>query len=405
MPQLASQAIKIIQNEVKFYKTEIINIEDSSHRVLAQDIYAKNSLPAYDISSMDGYALRFDNPSDILDTKGKIFAGDEPKYALEKGQTYKIMTGAILPKFCTLVVPQEQVEILENEKIKVPKDLKQNQFIRLAKEDIKIGELLISKNDEIDFSKIAILASQGISHIKVYQKAKVGIFSSGSELKNHYESIKPFQIYNSNSPSLQARVKELGHNSIFLGLSDDKPDSLKNLIKSGLDCDLIVSSGGTSVGEADFTRSAFSSFDFDYLIDGIYIKPGKPSFFGKIKNTYVLSLPGNPLASALIFEYLGKLILQKLSGSKNKYFSFIETKLKNSIDVRNKTTIVAGFFDGQSFEPSLKSSPAMVKVLDGCNGILIIDSEVKHLEKGSTVKVLPLAWKFFTQIKKDYFIR
>ena len=127
--------------------------------------------------------------------------------------------------------------------------------------------------------------------------------------------IEEYQIYNSNTPTLLARTKELGADVTFVGMAKDNVESLKEMISNSLYADFIITSGGISVGDADFTKEAFDSFDMETLFHGITIKPGKPTVFGKINNTYILNLPGNPLAAALIFEVFGKIIMQNLLGT------------------------------------------------------------------------------------------
>ena len=286
---------------------------------------------------------------------------------------------------------------------KIIKNVKEFQHIRYIGEDIKQNELLINIGDEINFSKITLLASQGISYIKVYKKPKVVVFASGEELKLHYEQIESFQIYNSNTPTFVARTKELGCEVTFIGQAKDSIEGIKELINNSLDANLIITSGGVSVGDADFTKEAFNELDFETLFDGIDIKPGKPTVFGKIKNTYILNLPGNPLASALIFEMFGKILIQKLLGEKNIYPNYILGKLKEPFFTKKgKTTLIPGFFDGEYFKVSQKRSPGMVSVLNSCNSMICIDNEVEKLEKDSLIKILPINWKFFSDIKKDF---
>ncbi len=285
------------------------------------------------------------------------------------------------------------------------KNVKEFQHIRYIGEDIETDEILVNIGDEINFSKITLLASQGISHIKVYKKPKIVVFASGEELKLHYEKIEDYQIYNSNTPSLIARCKELGCDVTFIGQANDSVESITNFIKNSLDADLIITSGGVSVGDADFTKEALSKFKFEQFFDGIKIKPGKPTVFGKIENTLMLNLPGNPLASALIFELFGRLIIQKLLGSRNTLHNFIYGKLNEDFKTKSgRVTIIPGFFDGEYFDISNKRSPGMVSTLGKCNSMIVIDENLESIKKDSFIKILPINWKFFTNEKKDFLI-
>ncbi len=396
-------AIEIISNLTLNLNYEIIPIENATSRICAEEIFATSFLPKFNNSAMDGYAIIYEDKNSELEIIDTIFAGDNNDKLLEKNSCIKIMTGAKIPQNSTAIIPKEDVEELNDNKIKILKNVKEFQHIRYIGEDIKLNELLLTNGDEINFSKITLLASQGISHIKVYKKPKIVVFASGEELKLHYEKIESFQIYNSNTPTFIARAKELGCEVTFIGQAKDSVEAIKELIMNSLDANLIITSGGVSVGDADFTKEAFNSLDFKTLFDGIDIKPGKPTVFGKIKDTYILNLPGNPLASALIFEMFGKILIQKLLGSKNIYPNYILGKLKEPFFTKKgKTTLISGFFDGEYFEISQKRSPGMVSILSSCNSMICINSEVEKLEKDSLIKILPINWKFFSDIKKDF---
>ena len=395
-------AIEIISNLSLDLNFEILAIENASNRISAQNIFATSFLPKFNNSAMDGYAIVYEDKSNELKIIDTIFAGDNNNKLLVKNTCIKIMTGAKIPDNTTAIIPKEDVEELTDDRIKIIKNVKESQPIRYIGEDIKQNELLINIGDEINFSKITLLASQGISHIKVFKKPKVVIFASGEELKLHYEKIENHQIYNSNTPTFLARTQELGCEATFIGQAKDNIESIKDLIKNSLDADLIITSGGVSVGDADFTKDAFYELNFETLFDGINIKPGKPTVFGKIDKTYILNLPGNPLASALIFELFGKIIIQKFLGSKDIFHNFIYGKLKDDFKTKKgRITLIPGFFDGEYFEISQKKSPGMVSTLSTCNSMIIIDDLVENVKKDCLIKILPINWKFFSDKKKD----
>ncbi len=397
-------AIEIISNLTLNLRFEILAIENATARISAQNIFATSFLPKFNNSAMDGYAIIYEDKNNELNVIDTIFAGDNNNKLLEKNSCIKIMTGAKIPNNTTAIIPKEDTELNDN-KIKIIKNVKEFQHIRYIGEDIEKDELLINIGDEINFSKITLLASQGITHIKVFKKPKVVIFASGEELKLHYEKIEDYQIYNSNTPSLIARCKELGCDVTFIGQANDSVESISNFIKNSLDVDLIITSGGVSVGDADFTKEALSKFKFEQFFDGIKIKPGKPTIFGKIENTLMLNLPGNPLASALIFELFGRLIIQKLLGSKNIFHNFIYGKLNEDFKTKSgRVTIIPGFFNGEYFDISNKRSPGMVSTLGKCNSMIVIDENLESIKKDSFIKILPINWKFFTKEKKDFLI-
>lgn len=398
-----AQAIHTILANITSTNFECLPIEQSVNRISAEDQFSTNSLPRFNNSAMDGYAIRFEDKESQLTVVETIFAGDDKTMELKKNECVKIMTGAKIPDNCTAIIPQEDVTINDNQTITVPSNIKKNQHIRYIGEDVQSGEPIVLKGERVNFAKITLLASQGITHIKLYKKPKVVVFASGEELKLHYEKIEEYQIYNSNTPTLLARCEELGCDVHFIGQARDTVESIKEHVLNSLDADLIITSGGVSVGEADFTKEAFVEAGFETLFEGIIVKPGKPTIFGKIGTTAVLNLPGNPLASSLIFELFGKILLQKLKGETAVHPNTIVAKNKETIKNKpGRITIVPGFFDGEYFNASHKRSPGMVSVLAVCNAMIVLDENVNQIKESATVNVLPINWEFFTQENKDY---
>jgi molybdopterin molybdotransferase len=398
------EALRIIKSNITKISYEIVPIENSNKQIIAEDIYAKYSLPSFNNSAMDGYGVKLSDEGEIAKVCDDIFAGSPKETQIEATQCIKIMTGARVPSSVEAVIPFELVDIIDENHIRIPRGIEKDQHIRFIGEDIQTNEKILSDGDEINFSAITILASQGITHVKIYRKPKVSVFTSGEELKLHYEKIEDYQIFNSNTPTILSRVKELGCDVSFAGMAQDNIKSLQQMIENSLHADFIITTGGISVGEADFTQEAFEEFEMDILFNGLSIKPGKPTIFGKLGNTYILNLPGNPLAAALIFEVFGTIIIQKLSGSKDIYHNYITTKI--SEDLKNKkgrTTIIPGWFDGDYFIPSKKRFPGMVGVLHKCNSMIILNKNLTGLLKNDSVKVIPINWKFYTNIQKDFF--
>ncbi len=398
------EALRLIEESIKEVSYEIVSLENCGGRISAQDVYAKYSLPTYNNSAMDGYGVVLDDVNAKVELIDYIFAGSHKQTQITKGQCVKIMTGARVPSSVQAVVPIELIEKIDENNIKLPSDLKENQHIRFIGEDVQKDDLLIKVGDEINFATVTLLASQGITHIKVYRQPKVSVFTSGEELKLHYEQIKEYQVYNSNTPTLLERAKELGCEATFTGMAQDSVESLQETIKNSLHADFIITTGGVSVGDADFTKEAFDKSEMEVIFNGIDIKPGKPTVFGKIGSTYVLNLPGNPLASALIFEVFGTAIIQKLSGTKALFHNYIETKLSEDLkNKKGKTTLVPGFFDGRYFTPSRKRLPGMVSVLNNCNSYMILNRNLTSINKDEIVKIVPINWKFFSSEKVDFF--
>lgn len=397
------EAINLICNLQENQQYEIIPLENCSNRISYENIYAKHNLPCFDNSAMDGYAIKYEDKNKTLEIKNIVYAGDKEDLQIEENTCIKIMTGAKTPLNTTAVIPKEDVQVKNNE-ITIIKEVKENQHIKYIGEDIKKDELLIKKGENLDFSKIGLLASQGISHVKVYKKPKVIVFSSGEELRPHYENLGKNEIYNSNIPTLYSRINELNCEVTFIGQSEDTLEGLKNLISNSLDADLIITCAGISVGDKDFTNEAFKSFDFELLFKGIEIKPGKPTIFGKIDKTHILNLPGNPLAAALIFELFGRVLVRRLQGQKELLPNTIKAKLFSDLTIKKgRKVMISGFFDGEYFKAEEKASPSMVSSLSRINSFIIVNDDVQNIKKEAFVKVLPISWSFFTEEKKDFY--
>ncbi len=397
MAVTVEEALEIIYNNVRPKSIKILPLEQSLGFVIAEDIVAVHNLPPFDNSAMDGYAVKVADADKSVSVNHTIFAGDNSDAVLEDGYAIKIMTGARIPKNCECIVPIEDSINVENG-VLLPKNLELSKHIRLCGEDIKAGDILLCKGEKLNAHQLTLLASQGISHTKVYKKPRISLFASGSELKMHFEQVKSYQLYNTNTPTFFSRAKELGCEVDFIGTACDTLDDLKQHIKSALDSDLIITSGGVSVGDADFTREAFASFECDVFFSKIQIKPGKPTTVGKISNTLVLNLPGNPLAAALNFELFGQSIILALSGNKSKYLNTIHAKIKDNYKIKKgRRSLIPGFFDGEFFLPCKKFAAGMISPLATSNSYIMVDEECEGFEALSEVKIISTRFSFTSQ--------
>jgi len=388
-----TQALELIYENTTKKSLKILPIEQALGFILAQDIEATHNLPPYDNSAMDGYAVKIADASKCVKVEHTIFAGDNSDETLASGSGIKIMTGARIPDGCECIVPVEDTTECEKG-VNLP-SLTLGKHIRLCGEDIKKGEALLKSGEKLQAHQITLLASQGISHIKVFKKPRIALFASGSELKMHFETVEAYQLYNTNTPTLLSRAQELGCEVDFIGTAKDTLEDLKEHVKSALNSDLIITSGGVSVGDADYTKEAFGAFGMETYFDKVEIKPGKPTTFGKIGETLVLNLPGNPLAAALNFELFGQSIILALSGINEKYLNSIDTKIQNDYRIKKgRITLVPGYFNGSDFQPCKKFAPGMVSPLASSNAYIMIDEGVEQMSSGESVKVLPVRFCF-----------
>jgi len=397
------EALEIIAKSIPTLDAEIIPIENAVDRVVTQDYIATFDLPRFNNSAMDGYIVKVADTGQTVICNDVIYAGDNPQMTLGSGTAIKIMTGAPIPEGGEAIVPIENVT-LEGTKVILPSGIENNHFIRMAGEDIKKSAVFLSKGETINAYTIASLASQGITHVTVTREIKVAIFGTGDELRPHFEKIEDHQLYNSNSPMFLTRSKALGCTVRFIRTSADTLEALEASIRSTLDADMIITSGGVSVGDKDFTKEAFTNLGMELLIDKIDIKPGKPTIVGKIDKTIIVNLPGNPLASMVNYELFIRAILRKLSGRADHHHGTITTTMKNNFTTRGgKYAVVLGSFDGHSFEPLKPQMPGMVSPMQKADGFILITPEVKSLTKGSSVKMLPIRWEFTSSVKEDLF--
>lgn len=402
MEVTTDKALELIYKHTTKKSTKIMPLEQALGLILAEDVIATHNLPPYDNSAMDGYAVKVDDAAKCVKLSDTIFAGDDSDAVLEKGFAIKIMTGAKVPVGCEAVVPREDTSECEDG-INLPQKLAHGRHIRRCGEDIKSGQALLSKGERLQAHQITLLASQGISHVKVYKKPRVAIFASGSELKMHFESVDDsYQLYNTNAPALKARAEELGCEVDFIGTAKDSLDDLKEHLRCALDSDLIITSGGVSVGDADYTKEVFDNFGMRTYFNKIQIKPGKPTTFGAIGDTMVLNLPGNPMAASLNFELFGQSILLAMSGAKEQFLNTIDSKMKEECTLKaGRRTLLPGYFDGVSFNPTKSYAPGMIRPLADSNSYIIISEECSGLKIGDSVKVIPIRFPFNSDDKQD----
>ena len=396
--------LELIYQNIQPTNLELIPIEIALNRVLAETVKAKYPLPNFDNSAMDGYGVSIIDVGKTVKIIKTIFAGDSisDDWTLTKDSAVKIMTGAKIPKGVNAIIPFEDIKKPLDNFIILPNSIKPNNHIRKLGEDIEVDEVLVLQGEKLDSYKIGVLASQGISHIQVYKKPKVVVFATGKELKMHYENIEPHQIYNTNSPMILAKSQDLGAEISFMKIATDSKNDIKLAIKNSLDADLIITSGGVSVGEADFTKDSFFDLGFKTIFEKVDIKPGKPTTCGMLGKTAILNLAGNPSAGLINFEIFGKAIILTLAGNRKNKLDIIECETLENLKVKSgKRTVILGKFDGSIFTPLKKRSPGMVKPLMESNGFIILEKDIDTLQNGSFVRFIPTQFHWFSDFQKS----
>ena len=308
------EAISILNENIKGLEAEEIG---AVKRVLAEDIYSKIDNPPFDKSAMDGYAViaNDSNSNEKINVIDKVFAGDICTSEVVEKTAIRIMTGAPIPKGANAVVKQEDV-ILDNDGyITLTKTLKENENICFKGEDIQKGTLLVKKNKRLDFADIGIIASTGIDKVKVYKMPRIALISTGDEVIDIENKLIEGKIFNSNKYTIISRVMELGHDVKYINhIKDSQGDIGAEIKKISTDMDLIITTGGVSVGEKDLLNEAINNIDGKRLFWKVKMKPGSAVLCSIVNNAVVISLSGNPTAALTGFELFVKTTLEKLLG-------------------------------------------------------------------------------------------
>lgn len=308
-------------------KEESISINQAFGRILAQDITSPVNVPPHYNSAMDGYALRSEdlNNSDTLLKIGSSFAGQPFEGTVEAGQCVRIMTGAVIPQGADCVIMQENTEVAED-KVTFVKPAAKGANIRNLGEDIQQGALVLNKGHKLVAADIGLLASLGIETVDVFSKVKVAVMSTGDELVEPGGLLKPGQIFESNRYTVISMLKELPVEIIDLGIiSDDQSVLRKTFEHANKVADVVVSSGGVSVGEADYVKDILTQMG-EINFWKIAIKPGKPFACGKLPDSYFIGLPGNPVSATVTFDQLAIPFIKKLSGENHNARVRLEAK-------------------------------------------------------------------------------
>lgn len=397
-----TKVLEIIEEHVTTLSSEIIPIEESLGRILAQEYRANFNLPRFDNSAMDGYAVKVADQNRTVESNKVIYAGDNSNYRLQEGEAIRIMTGAPIPDGCEAIVPIEDISF-DGERVILPDNIKGAKHIRRAGEDIKKGATYAYSGDVVTAYTLAIFASQGVTHITVVRRVRVALFGTGDELRPHYEKIETHQLYNSNAPMFLARAKEMGCDVTYIGGSGDTIDSLKRCITKALWADLIITSGGVSVGDKDFTKEAFAQLGMETLFSGVDIKPGKPTTLGRIGAQYIVNLPGNPLAAMVNYEMFVKIVIYRLSGRSACYHGVIESKMREDFTLKEgKHTVTLGRWDGVSFAPIAQQSPGMVSPLSQADVMMVTTPDKTTLLKDEKIRVIPIKWDISLSKKEEF---
>ncbi len=377
-------------------------------QVLNEDVYSSIDIPPRDNSAMDGYAVRAEDvvgatPSSpvFLDVIGEVKAGDIPKEEVGALSALRIMTGAPIPRGADSVVQFEDTdEALRRERppfqIGILHQITKGQNVRRASEDIALGQLVLKKGTVLRPAEVGVLASLGKETTRVIRRPVVAIIATGDELVALGQPLPEGKIYNSNSFSVAAQVLRYGGIPQVLGIARDRVKDIKDKIKEALSADLLLTSGGVSMGNYDLVKDVLAK-QGEVSFWTVRMKPGKPLAFGMIKGVPHLGLPGNPVSSMITFELFARPAILKMMGKKNLSKPTIEATLEGHIKNTDGRRIFARAIVSREGDRYLArvagpQGSGILTSMSRANGLVIVPEDVEAVEEGETVKVLMLDW-------------
>jgi len=391
---------KVINSKVTI-KPKKATILESLHYVLAEELVSKDFIPAFDNSAVDGYAVK---AIDILGAeknypvKLKLFkedipAGKSSSFSLEPGMCIQIMTGAPIPQGCDCVVMKEDA-LKEGKDVLVFRECRQGENIRYKGEDVSQGDIVLKKGSKIYPADIGLMASVGISEITINTPPLVGVISTGDELIDVGQNLAFGKVRDSNSYSLAAQIIESGAQYKRYGIVPDDKPSIKKKIMEGLQqCDILILTGGVSVGDYDFVKEILDDIGAEFVFWRVNQKPGKPLAFLTYKDRFIFGLPGNPVSVMICFEMYVRPLIKKFMGDKNLFRDKIQARALEDYDhIEGRTDFVRVYLenteDGIYFKHTGMQGSGILTSMSVADGIAVFPEDRGKIEKDSIIDVI-----------------
>jgi molybdopterin molybdotransferase len=379
--------------------SESIPLAEALGRTLARDIRAGGPVPPFAKATMDGYAIR---AADTRPAEGADFvdlqvtedlpAGRISRRALGPGQAARIMTGAPLPKGADAVVMVEDTE-KSGARVKVLRPARDGDNIGEAGEDIKKGELVLAKGDLIGPAEVGMLAALGHASVRVSRRPEAAVIATGDEIVEPGQRTRPGQIRNSNGHALRALALQAGANASYLGIARDKNSSLKLKIRKAREADILVLSGGVSVGDYDLVKEELRALGVRPVFWRVRIKPGKPVFFGVRGRQLVFGLPGNPTSAMVTFHLFVRPAIDRMLDRKSPGLRAGKAVVEREISLKpGRTQFLRGILAGDG--PELRVDPfpdqksGVLRSMVKSRVLIVVPADVTRIAKGNTVEVL-----------------
>lgn len=372
-------------------EAETLPIRESLGRVLAEDIVSPSNVPNHNNSAMDGFAFKFSTNLKTLKIIGTAFAGQPFMGNLNAGECVKIMTGAVIPAGADTVVMQERIAI-KSDRITLLEETKQGANVRLAGEDLRIGQTVLTKGHLMKPADLGLVASLGIAEIPVYRKLKVAFFSTGDELVGVENPLQEGQIYDSNRYTLYGMLTRLGAQISDLGNVPDDPAQLEaTLLQAAQNNDVVITSGGVSVGEADYMKALLAKHG-QVLFWKMNMKPGRPLAYGKIASAHYFGLPGNPVATMVTFYQFVREALLMLQGASPKPLPMLMVECTEPIKkATGRTEYQRGvLYDDAGVwkvKPTGNQGSGILSSMSAANCFIVLDEAAGNHAAGELVKI------------------
>src|SRR5437016_12282750 len=379
---------------VPIAESETVKVRDALGRVLAEEIVPRINVPAHDNSAMDGYAVcssDLKGEERVLSEVGTALAGRPFGGKLGPGECVRVMTGAVMPAGTDTVVIQEVVRA-EDGKILIPKGQKAGQNVRSAGEDLKIGVPVLAPGKLLRPAELGLIASLGLAEVRVKRRLRVAFFSTGDELASIGAALKEGEVYDSNRYTLHGMLERLGVEITDLGVVRDDPRELEKMFKKAAAADAIITTGGVSVGEADFVKALMAKLG-EVLFWKIAMRPGRPMAFGRIGDAFLFGLPGNPVAVMVTFYQFVRDALLQLSGrTDNTELPLLKATAAEPLrKVAGRTEYQRGILSREGGEWKVRSTgqqgSGVLRSMSEANCLIVLEHERGKVDAGELVQV------------------
>jgi molybdopterin molybdotransferase len=400
----ARHAVEEVAGRLRPTEMELLELELSPGRVLAEEMGADRDFPPFPRAARDGYAVRAADVASVparLRVVGEVRAGvapDKTLPAVKRGEAAEITTGAPAPEGTDAVVMVEYTA-REHDTVEVQRAVSAGENIVPTGSEARRGDVLLAPGSRLTPAAVAAAASVGRTKVTVYAKPRVAILATGDELVDVAAEPGPYQIRNSNSYSLAAQVQAAGGQPVMLPIAPDEPVELRHLVQEGLASDLLLLTGGVSMGKYDLVEQVLHELGAEFFFTGAMIQPGRPIVFGRAaahagaQPTCFFGLPGNPVSTMVTFEIFARVVLEALSGVRPQKLAFVQARLKSEIKTKTGLTrflpaVLSGEFEGGEVELVRWQGSGDIAAAARANCYLVVPPDREKMAAGEMVAIL-----------------